>query len=278
MKFLQIFISLFLVNLIFSRSKRRRRHLKRYYAPKVVANDNKIAPVGGKNNTNKTNSTEPINNLEILNPSKMAIKFQAFMYQIEQRIGIQPELKEIFQIMQTFQTEKNRLILIDKTQQGALPLKNNTNSTKNGTANNQTAAKKLFLQVRTNIKQDIISKYHERMNYLERANGDATKSAATAPTPAPAANNAPPIANPCKYVMSPETLKLIEKSSRSNFSEILKRYRNLLKLSGPQIIMVRLSLLLMPLENLEKQNILLTRIFMEDLAENLEPDATDQSP
>jgi len=76
------------------------------------------------NSTNTTNNETVnfTNTNEILNPAKLAIKLQSILYLIEERIGPQQELKELNDLMATFQREKERLILIDKTNQGAVPV------------------------------------------------------------------------------------------------------------------------------------------------------------
>jgi hypothetical protein len=77
---------------------------------------------------------------------------------------------------------------------------------------------------------------------------------------------------PCKYTMSPIIKKKIDEMAKRDIKKVVEIYSRLLKLTGPQTLMVRMLLLQQPLENLEKQNINLVSMFMQNLANNLQPD------
>jgi hypothetical protein len=86
------------------------------------------------------------------------------------------------------------------------------------------------------------------------------------------------IASPCEYQMSPAVKQKIEDMSRRDIKRVIQIYQKLLNLTGPQTLMVRMLLLKEPLENLDKQNINLVSMFMQNLAKNLQPEAEDASP
>src|SRR4051812_12165428 len=102
MKFIAKFLLFLLIcSIVFTR--RHKRMKLRNRGRNSLTNSTNIT------SNNQTNYTD---NNEIVNPSKLAIKFQSIMYQIEERIGIQDDLKELHNLLTTFQSEKDRLILI----------------------------------------------------------------------------------------------------------------------------------------------------------------------
>ena len=81
----------------------------------------------------------------------------------------------------------------------------------------------------------------------------------------------------CEYIMSAPIKKKIEDMSRLALSKLVGAYENLLKLTGPQTLMVRMILMKTPLENLAKQNINLVSMFMQNLSKNMHEEKVEQS-
>ena len=260
-----------------------------------------------RNNTNSTSSKDMYNNtFQILNPAKMAIQLQSLLYLVQERIGEKPELTEIKKICEGFNAEKERLILIDKKNQGALPNKKKTNSTKTSfieiavedveelkseleaPISPSTSDKNLKKKLPMEFIEKMLMSFDEaapinhkskpKMIFIEELLKEFNVGN---PVPQTTPNSTPENKHEegpkCEYIMSAPIKKKIEDMSRLALSKLVGAYENLLKLTGPQTLMVRMILMKTPLENLAKQNINLVSMFMQNLSKNMHEEKVEQS-
>jgi len=168
---------------------------------------------------------------KLINPARLAIQYQALMFEIDKTVGKSPITNKIKDLFLNFDKLKEGIINIDKKKQGII-----------------VKAKNVSLFVESESENE-----YESENESEKPSSNALKKGKSV----------------CKYIMTEEAKKKLAQLSKTKIKQAIELFNNYSTEKIPRTLALKVHLLKEPLANLAGQHEMLISIFMQNLATNI---------